>query len=145
MTEPSATFSACFGAPFLPLPPERYAAMLGEKLARHDTPCWLVNTGWSGGGVGVGKRMDLRHTRSMVRAALNGALDDVAFTEDPIFGVSVPSSCPDVPTDVLTPRTTWKDTTAYDAKAHELAALFVDNFKAFEQVAMNVVSAAPAV
>ena len=143
VTEPQATFSACFGAPFLPLPPRRYADMLGERLAKHNTQCWLVNTGWTGGVYGVGKRMNLHHTRAMVRAALDGVLEKVPATPDPIFGVSVPHSCPDVPTEVLTPRGTWPDPKAYDAKAAELAKLFRDNFAAFEGVGAAVTAAGP--
>ncbi len=143
ITEPEATFSTCFGAPFLPLPPQRYATMLGERLAKHDARCWLVNTGWSGGGYGVGKRINIRYTRSMVKAALTGELNDVAFEEDPVFGVRVPRSCPDVPPETLTPRTTWRDSTAYDAKAKELARLFRDNFRAFEGVSSEVEAAGP--
>jgi phosphoenolpyruvate carboxykinase (ATP) len=131
VTEPKATFSACFGAPFLPLPPERYASMLRQRLATHHSRCWLVNTGWTGGGVGVGHRINLRYTRSMVRAALSGRLDGVAVAVDPIFGLSHPLSCPDVPRDVLTPRRTWRDPAVYDAKAKELAELFDKNFRKF--------------
>ncbi len=128
VTEPTATFSACFGAPFLPLPPQRYANMLGEKLARHQVNCWLVNTGWTGGGAGVGQRMNLAHTRAMVRAALSGALERTATVTDPIFGLSIPKSCPDVPSEVLSPRGTWSNPAAYDERAQHLAALFNENF-----------------
>src|SRR5436309_1471643 len=106
--EPKATFSTCFGAPFMPRHPGEYAAMLIERLGRADTPVWLVNTGWTGGPYGTGERMNIDHTRSMVRAALNGELDDVPMTIDPIFGVEVPSSCPDVPAEFLQPRSTWQ-------------------------------------
>lgn len=143
VTEPQATFSTCFGAPFLPLPPQRYATMLGEKLKRHGAACWLVNTGWSGGGYGVGQRMNLKHTRAMVRAALGGELDDVPYVPDPVFGVSVPQSCPGVPTEVLTPRSTWADGAGYDRKAKELANLFNENFATFEGVSSDVAAAAP--
>ncbi len=131
VTEPKATFSTCFGAPFLPLPPERYAGLLGQKLSTHGTKCWLVNTGWTGGGVGVGHRINLRYTRAMVRAALTNRLDGVDYTVDPIFGLRHPVSCPDVPREVLTPRRTWRDTAVYDAKAKELAMLFSANLKAY--------------
>jgi len=141
VTEPKATFSTCFGAPFLPLPPERYASMLRQRLTTHHTRCWLVNTGWTGGGVGVGHRINLRYTRAMVRAALTGRLDGVAFAEDPIFGLSHPLSCPDVPRDILTPRRTWRDPVAYDAKAKELAGLFDQNFKKFAGWATVLVAA----
>lgn len=143
VTEPKATFSSCFGAPFLPLPPERYAALLGEKLARHQAKCWLLNTGWSGGGAGVGKRMDLHHTRAMVKGALSGALDDVRYVVDPVFGLSVPQSCPDVPAQVLNPRTTWSDPAAYDAKAKHVASLFVDNARNFAGMSPGVAACAP--
>lgn len=143
VTEPQATFSTCFGAPFLPLPPERYATMLGKRLAQHNTRCWLVNTGWSGGGFGVGKRLNLNYTRAMVRAALGGGLDEVAYAEDPVFGLAMPRSCPDVPSEVLTPRSTWRDPNAYDAKAGELAKLFDENFRAFEGVSVDITGAGP--
>lgn len=145
ITEPQATFSTCFGSPFLPLPPERYASMLRNKLASHNVRCWLVNTGWSGGGYGVGKRMNLNHTRAMIKAALAGQLDHVAFVEDQVFCVSVPLSCPGVPADVLTPRSTWSDTSAYDRKAAELADLFAKNFQSFSNMSQEVLSAGPAV
>jgi phosphoenolpyruvate carboxykinase (ATP) len=143
VTEPQATFSTCFGAPFLPLPPTTYASMLGERLARHDARGWLVNTGWTGGGHGVGKRINLRYTRAMVRAALAGALDDVPTTPDPRFGVAVPRSCPDVPAEILSPRSTWRDPQAYDDKARHLARLFTDNFQNFEDMEQSVVNAGP--
>lgn len=143
VTEPTATFSACFGAPFLPLPPETYATMLGQRLATHKADCWLVNTGWTGGGYGVGKRMNLAQTRAMVNAALSGKLSGVAFVEDPIFSLFVPQSCPQVPSEVLSPRGTWRDGGAYDAKARHLAELFMANFKTFENASSNVVAAGP--
>ena len=143
VTEPQATFSSCFGAPFLPLPPERYASMLGERLARHDVHCWLINTGWSGGSHGVGQRINLRHTRAMIRAALAGRLDREPYATDPVFGLRIPRSCPDVPSEVLTPRSTWSDPSHYDAKARELAALFVRNFAAFKRVLPEVAAAGP--
>lgn len=146
VTEPQATFSTCFGAPFLPLHPTVYARLLGEKLARHQAQVWLVNTGWSGGPYGVGQRMKIAHTRAMVRAALNGDLDDVPTEVDPIFGLAMPVACPTVPSEVLNPRNTWADKAAYDAKARELAALFVKNFKTFEtQAAPAVIAAGPRV
>jgi phosphoenolpyruvate carboxykinase (ATP) len=145
VTEPTATFSACFGAPFLPLPPERYASMLGVLLAKHNVNCWLVNTGWTGGGDGVGKRINLRHTRAMVNAAISGQLSAVQFEEDPIFAVSIPQSCPDVAAEVLSPRQTWKDRAAYDTKARHLAELFAENFRKFDGAAATVVAAGPRV
>jgi phosphoenolpyruvate carboxykinase (ATP) len=126
--EPKATFSACFGAPFMPRHPGEYATMLGERLARTDVPVWLVNTGWTGGPYGTGERMNIDHTRSMVRAALSGALDGVPTTVDPIFGVAVPQSCPDVPARFLQPRSTWSDADAYDRQAQQLARMFAENF-----------------
>ena len=141
-TEPPATFGTCFGAPFLPLPPHRYDTMLGERLAKQDERCWLVNASWSGG-AGVGERMNLHHTRAMVQAALAGKLDNVDYVDDPVFGMAVPSSCPDVPAEVLTPKSTWKDPSAYDAKAKELAALFNANFQSFKDVSPEVAAAGP--
>ncbi len=133
VNEPEATFSACFGAPFLPLPPQRYANMLGERMAAHGADCWLVNTGWTGGGVGVGQRMNLRHTRAMVAAALGGLLNDVTYATDPVFGLAVPKACPEVPSEVLSPRSTWRNPASYDAKAAQLAGLFTENFSKFKQ------------
>ncbi len=141
--EPQATFSTCFGAPFLPLNPAVYADLLGKKIAQHRVNVWLVNTGWSGGPFGVGKRMKIAHTRAMVTAALAGDLSSVAFEPHPVFRVQVPQSCPDVPADVLNPRRTWKDPAAYDAKARELAGLFTRNFAAFDSAAAAVKSAGP--
>ena len=142
VTEPKATFSTCFGAPFMVLHPTVYAKFLGEKIARHDARVWLVNTGWTGGPHGVGSRMKISQTRAMIRAALEGKLDSVAYETDPIFNLEVPQSCPDVPSDVLKPRTTWKDQQAYDEQAHKLARMFVDNFKTFETEAAGDIKAA---
>ena len=132
LTEPKATFSACFGAPFLPLPPSHYARMLGERIARHRARVWLVNTGWTGGPYGTGRRMKIAYTRAMIRAALAGALDGGAYRNDPIFNLSVPTECPGVPADVLDPRRTWLNAAEYDAQAGKLAKMFAENFKAFE-------------
>ena len=129
--EPVATFSACFGSPFLVLHPFEYAKILQDKIAEHGSDCWLVNTGWSGGPFGVGERMSIRHTRAMVNAALSGALASVDTVEDPFFRVHVPKQCPDVPDEVLVPRATWKDAAAYDAKATELVKKFHENFEQF--------------
>jgi phosphoenolpyruvate carboxykinase (ATP) len=129
--EPSATFSAGFGAPFLPRHPGVYAEMLVDRLRRYDVPVWLVNTGWTGGPYGVGHRMDINHTRNMVRAALAGELRDVPTVVDPIFRVEVPTAVPGVPGDVLQPRTTWPDKAAYDAAARKIARMFHDNFEAY--------------
>jgi phosphoenolpyruvate carboxykinase (ATP) len=132
VTEPQATFSTCFGAPFMPRHPTVYAKMLGEKMARQNVKCWLVNTGWSGGGFGVGQRMSIRHTRAMVRAALDGTLAAAASSTDPHFGMQVPSACPDVPGEVLNPKSTWKDKKAYDVAARDVAQRFEKNFEQFE-------------
>jgi phosphoenolpyruvate carboxykinase (ATP) len=129
--EPRATFSACFGAPFMPRHPGEYASMLADRLARQDATVWLVNTGWTGGPYGTGERMDIAHTRAMVRAALSGELAKVPMRVDPTFGVEVPLSCPDVPASFLDPRSTWADRDAYDRQAAKLARMFVDNFAAF--------------
>jgi phosphoenolpyruvate carboxykinase (ATP) len=129
--EPQATFSTCFGAPFLPLNPGEYAAMLGERISRHSAEVFLVNTGWTGGPYGVGVRMDLDHTRAMVRAATSGALRNVETKRDPIFNLDVPVGCPGVPDDVLDPRSTWPDVEEYEIKARDLARMFTDNFERF--------------
>jgi phosphoenolpyruvate carboxykinase (ATP) len=144
VTEPSATFSACFGAPFLVHKPTVYAKMLGEKIAKHQVNCWLVNTGWSGGAYGVGKRMKISFTRSMVHAALNGDLDKVAYEKDPVFGVMVPTSCPDVPAEVLKPRNTWENKASYDETAAKLAGMFRKNFEQFAaNASADVIAAGP--
>ncbi len=140
--EPSATFSTCFGAPFMVWDPNVYAKLLGERIAKHNARVWLVNTGWTGGPYGVGTRMKIAHTRAMINAALSGALDHVGYDRDPIFNLDVPSSCPGVPPEVLKPRNTWKDPAAYDAQAKKLAQMFVDNFKTFEATASPAVKAA---
>ncbi|NUQ39060.1 MAG: phosphoenolpyruvate carboxykinase (ATP) [Caldilineales bacterium] len=144
VTEPQPNFSACFGAPFLPLHPFTYARMLGEKIQRHGAHVWLVNTGWSGGPYGVGSRMKIQYTRAMIAAALDGSLDDVATTPDPIFGVHVPTSVPNVPDHVLQPRNTWADGEAYDVQARKLAGMFRQNFQQFEhEVAPEIAAAGP--
>lgn len=144
VTEPEAAFSTCFAAPFLPLHPTRYAEMLREKMEQHRCPVWLVNTGWIRGPYGVGHRIELVHTRALLRAALEGALDEAPFDADPVFGVAVPRKCPDVPDYVLKPREMWKDPAAYDAQANRLAKLFREKFKAFEDMAPAAVrDAAP--
>jgi phosphoenolpyruvate carboxykinase (ATP) len=140
--EPSATFSTCFGAPFMPRHPSVYADMLGQRLARHGAQAWLVNTGWTGGPYGVGHRMNINHTRQMVRAALNGLLDDVPTRTDPLFGVEVPIHVPDVPDEVLWPRDTWPAPEAYDEQARKLAGMFVDNFRQYEEAVTDRVRAA---
>jgi phosphoenolpyruvate carboxykinase (ATP) len=142
VTEPKAAFSACFGSPFLPLQPSTYANLLGDKLKRHGTQCWLVNTGWTGGPYGTGQRMDLAHTRGMIDAMLNGDLDDVETRTDPVFGLEIPVHVPGVPDSVLDPRKTWADGAAYDEQAMKLAAMFRDNFKKFEADVSDAVRAA---
>jgi phosphoenolpyruvate carboxykinase (ATP) len=142
--EPKATFSTCFGAPFMPRHPAEYARMLGERLEEHGAQAWLVNTGWTGGPYGIGERMNINHTRSMVRAALSGALASVPTRIDPVFGLEVPLSCPDVPSEALHPRGTWQDPDAYDRQAAKLAGMFVDNFAQFSgQVPAAVEAAGP--
>jgi phosphoenolpyruvate carboxykinase (ATP) len=144
--EPIATFSACFGAPFMPRHPGEYAAMLAGRLDGHGVRAWLVNTGWTGGPYGTGERMDINHTRSMVRAALDGRLDSVPTVTDPIFGVEVPTACPDVPAKFLQPRSTWPDAAAYDRQARALAHMFAENFAAYaDGVPESVRSAGPRV
>jgi len=144
VTEPKATFSACFGAPFLPLNPKVYAAMLGDRIARHRAQVWLVNTGWTGGAYGAGTRMKIAHTRAMINAALTGQLDRVPYRTHAIFNVEMPESCPGVPADVLDPRQTWPDPQAYDEQARTLAAMFIENFQKFEKdVPASVKAAGP--
>ncbi len=144
ITEPQATFSACFGAPFLPLSPLRYAELLGEKLKRYNTNVFLINTGWSGGPYGVGNRMKLSYTRAMVTAAIEGQLEQVSYQLDPVFNIYVPESCPGVPAEILMPRNTWSDKEEYDRKAQELARLFVQNFNNFKQnMPSEIIAAGP--
>jgi phosphoenolpyruvate carboxykinase (ATP) len=131
VTTPSATFSACFGEPFMALHPTVYAELLAKKVEDNNTTVWLVNTGWTGGEYGVGERMSLKHTRSLVNGLLNGGLDNVEFVEEPFFGLMVPTSAPNVPDEVLNPRETWADKAAYDARAKELAEMFKENFKKY--------------
>ncbi len=142
VTEPQATFSTCFGAPFMPRHPAVYAKLLGEKIAKHGSNVWLVNTGWTGGAYGTGKRMSIGHTRSLIRAALEGGLADAPHQPDPNFGLFVPEACPDVPADVLQPKNTWSDKRAYDETAQEVAKRFEANFKQFaDQVEPSVIEA----
>ncbi|MBP1934642.1 phosphoenolpyruvate carboxykinase (ATP) [Ammoniphilus resinae] len=145
VTEPEATFSTCFGSPFLPLNPSVYAEMLGEKITDHQAKVYLVNTGWSGGVYGVGKRMNLSYTRAMVTAAINGALDEVDYTTDSIFGLQIPKEVPGVPSEVLTPRNTWNDKEEYDRTAIDLASRFQRNFSKFSGVAKEIAQAGPVV
>jgi phosphoenolpyruvate carboxykinase (ATP) len=142
--EPKATFSTCFGAPFMALPPTIYSRLLREKIAKHNANCWLINTGWTGGPFGTGSRMSLPHTRALVNAALSGKLDKIPYEKDPIFGLNVPQACPDVPPEILNPRNTWNDKNAYDSKARELASRFHENFAQFEKdVPPEVIKAGP--
>ncbi|MBX2984591.1 MAG: phosphoenolpyruvate carboxykinase (ATP) [Bacteroidia bacterium] len=145
VTEPQATFSACFGKAFIPLHPGEYAELLGNKLKAHpEINVWLVNTGWSGGAYGTGQRMKLSFTRAMLTAALNGELNHVQYEAHPVFGVQMPTSCPNVPAEILNPRNTWADKAAYDSKANHLAQLFVKNFEQYASgVSAEILSAAP--
>jgi phosphoenolpyruvate carboxykinase (ATP) len=144
VTEPKAAFSTCFGAPFLPLNPNTYAKMLGERIATHNARVWLVNTGWTGGPYGVGSRMKIANTRAMITAALTGQLDRVEYRRHPVFNLDVPATCPGVPDSVLDPRSTWPDSAKYDEQAAKLAKMFVDNFTTFENdVAPSVKAAGP--
>jgi len=146
VTEPKSTFSACFGAPFLPLHPGRYAAMLGEKLRKHPVKVWMINTGWTGGAYGTGSRMKLSYTRAMITAALEGKLDNASFENHSVFGVAMPTACPGVPTELLNPRNTWADTAAYDAAARNLAQQFITNFNKYAAgVEEEVLEAAPVI
>ena len=146
ITEPTTTFSACFGAPFLPLHPTQYAEMMGKKIDESGAKVWLINMGWSGGSYGTGERMKLRFTRAMITAALEGKLDDVTFKTHEVFGLAMPTACPDVPAELLDPKSTWKDGAAYDAKANELAEKFVANFDKFKEYANDeIMAAAPKV
>jgi phosphoenolpyruvate carboxykinase (ATP) len=144
VTEPQPTFSTCFAQPFLPQRPRVYAEMLGKKLDRHGAGVWLVNTGWTGGPFGEGERMPIKATRTMLSAALEGELDHVEFHTDPVFGLEIPVSVPGVDPGLLDPRSTWADPDAYDRKARELAAMFVENFRRFE-VDEAIVAAGPRV
>ena len=144
ITEPTTTFSACFGEPFLPLTPAKYAELLGENLNKHHSKVWLVNTGWTSGPYGEGHRMEIKYTRAMLNAAIDGKLDDVETFTDPFFGLQVPKECPGVPSEVLNPRETWKNTEAYDEKAELLASKFKKNFKKYaDTVEKNVLEAGP--
>jgi len=144
VTEPQATFSACFGAPFMPLHPTVYAELLAEKIRKHEAKVWLVNTGWTGGEYGVGHRMKLPHTRRMLKEAIEGNLDNVEYKKDPIFGLSIPQQVDGVPDSVLTPRDTWENTGSYDAKAKKLAKMFIDNFEQFaDEASDELMAAAP--
>jgi phosphoenolpyruvate carboxykinase (ATP) len=144
VTEPKATFSTCFGAPFMVHHPSVYAELLGEKIKKHSAKCWLVNTGWSGGPYGVGCRMKIQYIRAMLSAALTGKLDDVEYVKDPFFNLNVLVSCEGVLAKVLNPRNTWEDKNAYDETAKKLANMFITNFKEFEEgPAEEIIAAGP--
>jgi phosphoenolpyruvate carboxykinase (ATP) len=143
--EPTATFSPCFGGPFLVWHPSKYAELLAAKMKQHKARVWLVNTGWSGGGHGKGKRISLKHTRAIIDAIHGGALAEAKFQKDPVFGIDVATTCPEVPPEILIPRNTWADKAAYDAAAKRLAGLFRDNFRTYEPgVGAEVKAAGPA-
>ncbi|NLG85934.1 MAG: phosphoenolpyruvate carboxykinase (ATP), partial [Firmicutes bacterium] len=142
ITEPQATFSTCFGAPFLPLAPTTYAELLGDRITRHDVDVYLINTGWSGGPYGIGQRMNLRYTRAMVRAAIDGRLKKASYQQHPVFQVLIPTTCPDVPAEILDPAATWQDKEAYEQAAKALAARFVANMDKFD-VPAEILSAGP--
>lgn len=143
--EPTATFSTCFGAPFMLLKPQVYAKLLGEKIEKHNTNVFLVNTGWTGGSYGIGSRMKLKYTRSMVRAAIKGQFDNVDYTEDPVFNLAMPLECPEVPQEVLNPVNTWESETEYYEKANKLAENFIKNFEQFQGVSKDIKNANPKV
>ena len=146
ITEPTTTFSACFGKAFLPLHPTRYAELLGEKLKKNQVNVWLINTGWSGGSYGIGSRMKLAFTRAMITAAINGELERVDYESMPVFGLAMPKSCPGVPAEILNPRNTWSDKNEYDAKTNTLAASFIKNFAQYASIANEeILNAAPKV
>lgn len=132
VTEPQPNFSPCFGGPFLPRPPKVYAELLADRIRRHGANVWLLNTGWTGGPYGVGKRFSLKYTRAMVTSILNGSLANAKFTPDEVFGLPIPNAVPEVPSEVLNPRNTWTDGAAYDAQARKLAKGFRDNDKGFD-------------
>ena len=142
--EPKPTFSACFGAPFLPLHPSKYAEMLGKKMKEHHVNVWMINTGWSGGGYGVGSRMKLEYTRAMITAALEGKLDNVKYHPHSIFGMMMPDECAGVPSEMLSAKFTWKDKDAYVATAHKLARYFIKNFEKYKDgVGEEILAGAP--
>ena len=141
--EPKSVFSECFGAPFMPRPASVYAKLLGEKINQHNTEVYLVNTGWSGGPYGIGKRIKIQYSRAMITAALSGALDTVKYNHDDLFNLSVPSEVDGVPSEILDPKNTWDDKDSYDFSAKKLAQMFVENFKKFEHVSSEIVDAGP--
>jgi phosphoenolpyruvate carboxykinase (ATP) len=143
VTKPEATFSTCFGAPFLPLPPSRYAQMLGEKIDAFDVKVYLVNTGWYGGPYGVGKRISLAYTRAMITALIDGSVEQTKFSPDPVFGILVPDRIPGVPSEILNPRNTWQNKHNYDSAARDLAYRFMKNFEQFDHAAAEIKQTGP--
>ena len=143
ITDPVSTFSTCFGSPFLPLDPSIYAELLGEKIAKHGSDVYLINTGWTGGAYGVGKRMSLPATRAIVTAALNGELAKADYETEPYFGLAIPKSCPGVDSAILNPKNVWADKKEYDRLAKKLAASFVENFKKYAKMPKEIVEAGP--
>jgi phosphoenolpyruvate carboxykinase (ATP) len=141
LTEPQATFSTCFGAPFMALHPSVYAELLREKIDKHKVECWLVNTGWSGGGPGVGSRMKIAYSRALVNAAVDGTLTSVEYEKEPFFGLMIPKSCPGVPPEILNPRNVWTDKAKYDATAKQLLKLFTENFDQYKKYVSEKVAA----
>lgn len=146
ITEPQTTFSACFGKPFLPIHPTTYAQLLGEKLKKNNVKVWLINTGWSGGAYGEGERIKLAYTRAMITAALNGELENAVYVSHPVFGLKMPTACPNVPTEILNPKNTWKNKNKYDETADKLALQFIKNFESYKEFATKeILAGAPVV
>ena len=142
--EPEITFSTCFGAPFMVHHPDYYADLLRNKIDRYGVTCWLLNTGWVGGPYGIGKRISIKYTRAMLKSALSGALNEVSYTRDPIFGFEVPNHCPGVPDEVLNPSLAWPSQKEYKTRYHDLAARFIDNFRKFEdQTGSDITASGP--
>jgi phosphoenolpyruvate carboxykinase (ATP) len=141
--EPKSVFSECFGAPFMPRPASVYAKLLGEKINQHNTVVYLVNTGWSGGPYGIGKRIKIKYSRAMITAAISGALDTVKYRHDEIFNLDIPTEVDGVPFEILDPKNTWIDKDLYDLSAKKLAQMFVENFKKFENVSSEIINAGP--
>jgi len=141
ITEPKSTFSACFGAPFMPLHPGKYAAMLGQKIRENNVKVWLINTGWSGGPYGIGTRIRLKITRAIINAVLDGGLDTVEYEKHPVFGIAIPKTCPNVPSNILDPRNTWSDRSEYDEKSRLLAGRFIENFRKYESAVSEEIRA----
>jgi phosphoenolpyruvate carboxykinase (ATP) len=141
--EPKATFSACFGAPFMSHHPSVYAELLEKKMTEHGSRCWLINTGLAGGPYGAGKRISIKHTRALLNGALGGALEKVKFQKDPVFGFEIPAACPGVPAEIMAPRAAWKNPAEYDARYAELAGLFTANFRKFNVSNENILKAGP--